>query len=240
MKVVVLAAGLSERLASVIGRTSKTLIEINGQTLLERLIRYYVEYGYSNFNIVVGHDHAAIEKCLEGLEGLLPFKYNIIWNPNYASMNNCYSLLMGIRDVAEDILISNSDIVFDSQLLRYIKDFTKGNFLVIDDVNPLDEEDMKVYIKKNRVVDLSKGLDVEKAQGEYIGISGVKKEFLPMLKASLQKIVRESPYLYYEDAYRLMLNKVPFYAISTHGLKWAEIDTPQDLQFAIEVVRECS
>ena len=240
MKAIILAAGLSKRLASVTGNKSKTLTVLEGQSVLERLIRSYTAYDYNDFNIVVGHDHAAIEECLERLKRFLPFKYSIVWNPKYASMNNCYSLLLGVRDVAEDVLISNSDIVFDSQLVEHVKNSAEGNFLVIDDVNPLDEEDMKVYLKGNRVVDLSKDLDVKRAQGEYIGISGISKETLPVLKESLGKVVEESPHLYYEDAYRLMLDKVPFYAISTHGLKWAEIDTPQDLEFAIEVVRECS
>jgi len=240
MKVIILAAGLSKRLASVTGNKSKALVILDGQTVLERLIRSYVAYDYNDFNIIVGHDHAAIEKCLEGLKHFLAFKYSIVWNPNYASMNNCYSLLLGIRDVAEDALISNSDIVFDPQLLGYVKNSAEGNFLVIDDVNPLDEEDMKVYLKGNRVVDLSKGLDVKRAQGEYIGISGIRKETLHLLKESLAKIVEENPHLYYEDAYRLLLDEVPFYALSTRGLKWAEIDTPQDLESAANVVRECS
>jgi len=187
----------------------------------------------------VGHDHTAIGKSLEQLERSLPFKYSIVWNPNYASMNNCYSLLLGIRGVSESIMVSNSDIVFDPRLLESVKRFPKANFLVVDDRKSLDNEDMKVYIENNRVIDLSKQLDVKRAQGEYIGISGIDKEVLHLLQEKLEIIVRENPRLYYEDAYRLMLDDAYFYVLSTNGLKWAEIDTPQDLKFASNMVREC-
>lgn len=236
MKVIILAAGVSKRIAPFIGNKNKTLLEIGGQTILGRMVRSYVDYGFDDFIIVTGHGSGAVEEEMGCLSRAVSLNFETVFNSKDVEINNCYSLLIGLEGLDEGVLVSNKDIVFDPKLLERVRNFEEKNFLVIDNIQPLDEEDMKVYVEDGRVVDISKELDIKKGYGEYMGISGVKKESLPALRESLAKIVKESPNLYYEDGYRLMLKTDPFYAIDTGEFKWAEIDTLEDLELATKLV----
>lgn len=201
-----------------------------------RMVRAYVKYGFDNFLIVTGHGAAAVEEEMENLNKELTFTYSTVFNSKDEEMNNCYSLLIAINGLDEDVLVSNKDIVFEPLLLEKVQSFRDVNFLVIDNVQPLDEEDMKIYADGDRVKDISKSLETGKGYGEYIGISVIRKSSLASLRASLEKIVKESSNLYYEDAYRLMLESEPFYVLNTDDAKWGEIDTPEDVLKAKEVV----
>lgn len=239
MIVVILAAGIGKRIASYTKDGNKTLIQIGGKTILERMIRAYVKNGFNDFRVVIGYAWSTVEKELKRLKSILNFELDTIYNPNYRTMNNCYSLFLGIEELNNSILVSNSDIVFDPKILEYVTKSLKKNFLVIDTTKSLGDEDMKVYIEDDKIIDIGKTLDIKRARGEYIGISGIEEKSLPLLKQSLKKIVQKNPNLFYEDAYRLMLKEVEFYAIGTHSLKWAEIDTPEDLDYAKRLFKKC-
>jgi len=240
MKVIILAAGVSRRIAPHIGNKNKTLLEIGGQTVLGRMVRAYSHYGFDDFLIVTGHDSRAVMAEMDNLSREIRITYREIFNPKDEEMNNCYSLLLAIGGIEEDILVSNKDIVFDPLLLEGVRKFKDENFLVIDNIQKLDEEDMKVYVENGRITDINKGLEVTKSYGEYMGISVVREKSLPSLRKSLEKIVEESPNLYYEDGYRLMLDRDPFYVLDTDGFRWSEIDTPEDVAIAEEVIRSGS
>jgi choline kinase len=237
MKVIILAAGISKRIAPYIGNRNKTLIDVSGQTVLGRMVKAYSNHGLNDFLVVTGHDSNAVISEMNSLSKALPINFREVFNPKDDEMNNCYSLLLAVNGVREDILVSNKDIVFDQRLLQNVLKFRDENFMVIDNIMKLSDEDMKVYVKDGRITDISKHLDVGKSYGEYMGISVVRERSLPALKRSLEKIVKESPNLYYEDGYRLMLGEDQFYVLDTGKFKWSEIDTLEDVARAQEVTR---
>ncbi|MHA1915068.1 MAG: sugar phosphate nucleotidyltransferase [Promethearchaeota archaeon] len=60
--VIILAAGFATRLRPLSNRIPKPLIEINGQTLLSRIITNFTEAGFSKFIVVVGYKKELIKE----------------------------------------------------------------------------------------------------------------------------------------------------------------------------------
>ena len=64
MMVIILAAGLSERLRAVTGGQPKPLMKIAGKTLLERTVVSCTKYDITDFIIVAGYKHHLVEIAL--------------------------------------------------------------------------------------------------------------------------------------------------------------------------------
>lgn len=228
MIVIILAAGMAQRLNPLCVNKNKSLLKIGNKSLLSRLFQAYFNIGLRDFIVVTGHDADGVEKEIRRAQKGKSLKVTTIYNPFYKVRNNCQSLLLAIKDISEDILVSNADIIFDPNILKTIKGKT-GNLLVIANKHKLDNETMKVVLKNNKVVNINKKADVKKSVGEYIGISIIRKKSIPTLKKSLQQIVAENPNCYYEDGYNLMLKKSPFYIADGNNFTAFEIDTLKDL-----------
>lgn len=229
MKVIILAAGLGKRLSPLTDKRVKTLLKIGGKSVLVRILENYKEVGFKKFVIVTGTGSGSIEKEVRKLKNGSDIAFQIVFNPKYNTANNCQSLLVGIEGINESIVVTNSDIIFDKRIVDILLG-VKGDTLIVDKREDLGPEDMKVIVRNNRIVDINKNLDTSKSFGEYIGIAVISKHSLPLLRESLGEVVRQNPYLYYEDAFRLMFKKVPFGVLLTNSLWWEEVDTFEDLK----------
>ena len=240
MKTIILAAGRGKRLKHLTLRRPKCLLELDKKSPLEMIIENCLKCNLYDFLIIAGHGILFIKRKLKEIRKTYPApKYKIVYNPYYKEKNNCYSLYLALLKSGdkEDILIINSDVIFDEKiLLNLLK--TKQTSLIIDDAKKLTREGMKVFLEKGKITDINKGLNIRKSYGEYIGLAKISRKDIPLLKNSLKKIIKKDPGLYYEDAFQLMFKKVEFLPCSTHRLKWAEIDTKKDLECAKKLAKE--
>lgn len=85
-RAVILAAGFGMRMAPINFVTSKALIEVKGEVLIERQIRHLIEVGITDISIVVGFMKESFDYLVD------KFGVKLIVNDSYASMNNIYSV----------------------------------------------------------------------------------------------------------------------------------------------------
>lgn len=102
----------------------------------------------------------------------------------------------------------------------------------------LGEEEMKVVIRGDRVIKISKKIDPKIAHGEYIGITKVTEKSVDELKNAVSETL--SIYgkgVFYEHAFQKLIDNggIINYA-PTSGLPWTEIDDMDDLIYAKKVV----
>lgn len=71
---VILAAGTSERY----GSENKLLATIDGEPMIRRAVRPFVEHGLASVGVVLGHDAAAVRAALDD------FDVDFVDNPHYA------------------------------------------------------------------------------------------------------------------------------------------------------------
>lgn len=105
-----MAAGMGTRLRPYTENTPKSLIKINGMTLLERQILNLREIGVSDITIVTGYLHNKFNKLAE--------KYNLkkIVNDKYEKANNIYSMYLA-RNELRDAFVIDADNYFTRNFL---------------------------------------------------------------------------------------------------------------------------
>ena len=110
-----LAAGTGSRLQPLTHDAPKCLTEVNGTSILKRLIRSLQSRGFKRVVVVVGHlDLCIREALLTSIDGLT---IEFIHSERYRTTNNIYSLWMARQTIEEPFLLIESDLVFDTALL---------------------------------------------------------------------------------------------------------------------------
>ena len=105
---VLLAAGEGSRM----GNIPKCLIQLDGQTLLQRQLIALTEAGVDEVVVVTGHHHLAVERELEALKSLNPMR--VIRNA-HANEGQATSVRLGIETLGSDfdaVIMALSDQPF--------------------------------------------------------------------------------------------------------------------------------
>lgn len=241
MKTVILAAGVGRRLGALTKDIPKCLLQIGQETLLRRTIRTCAQVGLRDLLIITGHRAKRVEAEVEDIRHAMwagKLRLHSLYNPSYATMNNSYSLLLGLPKNNEPVIIINSDDVFDSRILQSIAKPGPTVF-VVDNVKQLTtEESMKVYVEANRILRIGKGLDLNSSAGEYIGLARIAAEDVPCLREALEDVMANNPDGFYEHGFDIMLGQRQIAPSYTNGLKWTEVDTAEDLIRAREFIEK--
>jgi choline kinase len=232
---VILAAGLSRRMGSAAQDKPKCLIEINGKTILGRMLENLRSTGINELVMTVGYKHQMIREFIA--VNFPMFKVTYLLNEDYANNNNGYSLWMTRNDVKGPILLLDSDIIFDVRILRMLIDCPEEDCLAVRTSNQLGEEEMKValYPGTKKISNISKKIDPQAASGESIGIEKFSPKFLSSLYDVLdRRIINENKINeFYEASFQEMIeNGHPIYAVDIGPKKAAELDFPEDIASA--------
>ena len=112
---VILAAGYGMRMVPINTEEPKGLLEVKGETLIERLISQLHEVGVQNIKVVVGFMKEHYEFLID--------KYNVklVVNSHYKDWNNIYSLFLVKDDIS------------DTYVLPCVVWFEKNPFSTIED-----------------------------------------------------------------------------------------------------------
>jgi len=152
MKAIILAAGLGSRLNAITRETPKALVEVNGFTMLETVIRKLKDKGITEFLVNIHHFG---QKIINFLDANNNFGVHISISDEREELLNTGGAILKARDFIhgkEDILIHNVDIFSDVNLLKMHNYHTEKNcmatlcirkrdtkrYLLFDDYNNLN------------------------------------------------------------------------------------------------------
>ena len=112
---VILAAGYGMRMVPINTEEPKGLLEVKGETLIERLISQLHEVGVQNIKIVVGFMKEHYEFLID--------KYNVklVVNSHYKDWNNIYSLFL-VKDDISDTYVLPCDVWFEKNPFSTVED----------------------------------------------------------------------------------------------------------------------
>ncbi|MBO6521913.1 MAG: phosphocholine cytidylyltransferase family protein [Rhodospirillales bacterium] len=241
MHAIILAAGVGSRLFGD-SRTQppKSLIEFEGKTLLARHIENLLALGVEKLTLVVGYRKEQVageaERCAP--DGFL----EIIENPMYrgGSIISMWYARETYRR-GESVLFMDADTLYDTEILKRLVDSSNDSAFVYDD--DLDEGDdpVRICLRDGMVVDFGKRIVGQfDAMGEWPGFMKVSPETGPLLAASLENHIEGGQLMStYEEAIRDVLVGGPtgvFGIVDASDLNWIEIDFPEDLERAREVI----
>ena len=240
MKAVILAAGVASRLRPLTNHTPKCLLKVCSKNLLELTIENLLDNKISEIIIVTGYLENKIRDFID-----LRFpelNITIIYNEFYNSTNNIYSLWLAKNALhGEDMLLMDSDIVFNSQIIKKLCSSGKKNCLALKR-HDLSDEEIKVKIdKKGRVLEIGKEVKISEAAGESVGIELFGREVIPALfniidrKVNIEKNVNQ----FYEAAFQeLITSSHEIYIVDISEYFSMEIDTAEDLRLAGELYND--
>ncbi len=218
MKVVILAAGMGKRLGQNI---PKALVEvIENITIMDLQIKNLIQIvDLEDIIVVVGFKGNLIFKKYRDL--------NFSYNKDYFNTNTAKSLLNGIKQLNEDVLWLNGDIVFEPSILDMM-DFNNENMICVNNES-VSEEEVKYTIYNNGYINrISK--TVVCGLGEAVGINFIKKKDLSKFKSCLELCGNQD---YFEKGIEFAIDKgINFLPINIQNKTCIEIDFKEDLNKA--------
>jgi choline kinase len=234
MKTVILAAGIASRLRPLTDHKPKCLLDAGGKSILELTVENLLSTHISEIIIVTGYLENQIREFMMERFPFLDITY--IHNTLFASTNNIYSLWLAKDAVlGDDMMMMDSDIVFDKLILSKLLKSGHENCLALKRHDVHDEEIKVKTDSTGRVVEISKEVKPSEAAGESIGIEIFGRETLKELYRILdQKIVIEKKVNeFYETAFQeLVNNDRDIYIVDITEYFCMEIDTEEDLKNA--------
>lgn len=233
MTAVILAAGRGHRLRAVTGDQPKCMARVGVRTLLARQIDLIRGAGIDDIVIVAGYAYGEVAAA-EGRRAQL------IRNTRHATTNSLYSLWLARHRLSAGFVVFNCDVLLHPTLLDDLLTCRHDAAVLYAPHLPgqvYTDEEMKVQVRKGRVVTLSKALDPADADGEHLGLARFNGSAAPLLVAELACHVAAGGHRkWLPAAFASFAARHPLYAIPTRGYPWIEIDSPEDYWQACSVV----
>ena len=245
MQAVILAAGMGRRLKEHTKDKTKCMVNVGGQTIIERGLRILDAKGLSRIVIVTGYKSEGLTEHVNSLKLSTPVVY--INNSEYENTSNLYSLnLAGEYLKEDDTLVIESDIVYetavidrilesDEECLTFVsrpKPWMDGSIVTLDGDSYINDfigadnfafQNMDSYYKTVSMYKLSKNY--------------LNNVYLPLLAAYVQAWGNKT---HYESALKVVAFKEQrvLKAIVLENEKWYEINDIQDIDIAESIFAE--
>src|SRR5690625_3015040 len=239
LQAIILAAGMGKRLKELTTNNTKAMVEVNGVTLIERMLTQLDNLNLSQIVVVVGYKGKELMDFVSSLNTKTPIKY--VKNNIYDKTNNIYSLYMARNYlVREDTLLLESDLIYEDSLLRKIiedpfpslalvakyESWMDGTVVTLDDENNIKSFLDKKHFKFEDIKDYYKTVNIYKFSKEFS-----TTHYVPFLEAYSKALGNNE---YYEQVLKVitLLDKPEIKATVLGDESWYEIDDIQDLDIA--------
>lgn len=154
MRAILLAAGMGTRLRPITLETPKPLIEIKGETMIERQIKALKEIGVDEIIVVTGYLKEKFDFLTE------KYGVKIVHNDMYDKYNNIYTMYL-VKDYLKEAYVIEGDIYLNRNFLK--NDIEKSAYFSAPKYDYKDEWMLKVD-DGNRVTAIEEGSE----DGRYI------------------------------------------------------------------------
>lgn len=233
MQGVILAAGMATRLRPLTDRCPKCLLEVKGETLLQRTVDAMRGAGINEITVVTGYLQEMITDFLK--RNYPDMVFHLIENVVYSSTNNIYSLWLTREQVdGRDFLLMDSDIYCDPALVKTIVDQPVSALAL--NRHELGEEEIKVIVDENfNITEISKVCSIKDAIGESVGVERMSAEYSRALFRELEVMIEKEGLVdvFYERAFeRLIPQGHTFKVVDTTDFFSMELDTVEDFMAA--------
>jgi choline kinase len=229
MKGVILAAGKGSRLGNYTTDLPKSLLPLNdkGDTLLDYNLNILKKFNLESIIVVTGFNSNKIEEhIVENFAG----KVEIVYNPFWDNCNVLGSLYMALNSINDDFLFLHADTLADFKIWEELV-AVKGDMVLPIEKKQCGDEEMKMVLKDNKVIQITKEIDPKTADGEFLGIAKFSKETLPFFKATAENLFKKGELNHYmESVIQEAINKGKFEitAMDIAENNFVEVDFEED------------
>lgn len=235
MKVVVLLAGKGRRIEKL-GLIHKSLIELEGKSLLSYLIQNIEKAGVDEIIPIVGYNGEAVLNEINNVKkSAMVYP---VWNREYNETNNLYSLYQAKEIVNDEEFISiNGDMIFDYHILKNIMQ-SNASSIAVDDLHCKQLIDSPgVIIKDGRIADLGRYITEKERNGYAVGIYKYGKDIVREFFDLSAKMLEENQEYGFHDPLRILFAKYIITACTVQNYSWTDIDEEGDIAKALDVLK---
>ncbi len=244
MRAIIIAAGRGRRLMPMTADVPKCFAEVQGKRLLDWDVAALKSVGITDVCFIGGYQ---IEK-VKAQYPQFTFRHNDNWENN----NILLSLMYAEDLMNEPFICTYADVLYNTDLLNGLLN-TKGDAVLSVDtcwmkryehrtMHPPDDAE-KVTVANGLVTRVHRGIEPDKAHGEYTGIAKFSKAGGEKLKEHFhrcKKLYAGKPFReasVFEKSYLILL----FQEMIEHGIQFShadspgnylEVDTQQDFEMA--------
>ena len=246
----IIAAGLGSRLKNHTENTPKCMLDFGGKTLLERQLSSYRKSGIDNISLVRGYKKKKIN-----YKNIRYFD-----NDDYENNNILNSIFYAEKIINGNVIISYSDILFESNVVKRLLESDHDISVVVDidwrgyyvgrKDHPISEAENVIFNSNNQVLKIGKiGTQKEEVHGEFIGMIKLTDHGAEIFKENfhrLKKLYWNKPFqraTIFQKAYLTdMIQELVDIGVKVHCViierGWKEIDTVEDYQKALKEFNE--
>jgi choline kinase len=237
MKAVILAAGSGVRLRPLTNNLPKCLVEVHGKSMLAHQLEALARAGIDSCVLVIGYLATQIRERFGNRYVGVDLSY--VENERYAVTNNIYSLWLAREALNDDIILIEGDLVFEPELLDDLVRRHDPDIAVVDRFDP--SMDGTVILANG---DVAEAMVLKVQQGTDFNYGPALKtvNIYKLSRNTMRNLVipELSRYLiagridqYYEAVFSDLIKRGSLkLSVLKTKRRWAEVDTPEDLDAA--------
>jgi L-glutamine-phosphate cytidylyltransferase len=244
-KALIIAAGLGSRLKKHTENLPKCMLDFGGKTLLQRQLNAYQKCNIKDISLIRGYKKEKIK-----YKGIRYFE-----NSDYKNNNILNSIFYAEKFINGNIIISYSDILFDSSVVQRTIESNHDISVVVDidwrgyyvgrKDHPISEAENVIFNSNNEVEKIGKiNTGNEEVHGEFIGMIKLSNRGTEIFKEHfnrLKKIYWNKPFQRaktFQKAYLTdFIQELVDLGVKVHCViiesGWKEIDTVEDYKKAL-------
>ena len=235
MQAVILAAGQGTRLRPLTDHCPKCLVEVHGKPILQYQLEALCDAGVRSCVIVIGYRAAQVRDFFGTHFRGISLTY--VENEIFDRTNNIYSLWLARREMTEDLLLLEGDLIFEPQLLSDLVEDPYENTAVVDRFQPFmdgtvilaqGETARAMVLKLDQSLEFDYAPALKTVNIYKFSYQAVRNELMPAIGGYVSQGLTDR---YYEMAISRSIAEgaIRLHVLRTGPRAWAEIDTLEDL-----------
>lgn len=239
---VILAAGLGSRLGSNTKECPKCLVPVAGIPILERMIDTLSQQGITGIIIAVGYLAGQLRQFVEAKYPGLDIRF--VENPQYASTGSVYSLDLALDALPPDlnVLLLEGDVVIEPSLIErtfQAAGRSRDAATVLAPYEPslsgtfalTQEGVVSAWMHESvRAADFPLQQSFKTVNITFVRKGAPLADLREAVKLTISGRGDRAPLEYAMQD--LVTKGMQILAVETDGLRWFEVDTPEDLEIA--------
>jgi len=216
---------------------AKCCLPLHGISMLEWQLSQIAKCDIDEVVVVTGFANEMVDAIVDRFEGI---KVRTLHNPMYAHTDNLGTCWEARFEMGGPFVLMNGDTLFEAAILRRLlaNDKSYPITLVTDNKPHFDLDDMKIITDGDRLLKVSKQLDISLVSGESIGLMVFNQAGANAFTRKLEEMMDKADALklWYLSAIDQLASEGIAGICPVQGLSWCEVDDATDFAAAADIV----
>ncbi len=188
MKFAIISAGEGSRLSQEGVQLPKPLVQLNGEAMIDRLIRIFAKNGASQVVIIINNEVQATKEHLVKLKESMALPLEVVVKTTPSSMHSFYEISPYLKD--DKFCLTTVDTVFrEEEFTHFIDAFRASENDGMMAVTDYIDDEKPLYISTDRKLNITGFYDAMTPDCQYIsgGIYCLNPKAINVLQSCIEK-----------------------------------------------------